>query len=133
MNSSLHICSIRYVPMTHSHSSHAHICLFTHISPFIHNSQFYQIFVFIFIHSFIHSYIHTYIHLFILYIYIFSYRYVISCSIKTTNLIEIGHKTITSYVRRLTLYPIIFFLCNIPGVYFRIDLNVHPNKEYDIW
>merc|ERR1711968_306876 len=44
-----------------------------------------------------------------------------------------GHHTVTSYIRRLTLYPIIFFVCSIPGVYMRADVAINPEKEYEIW
>ena len=70
-------------------------------------------------------------------IYIYIYMYMLFIMFDLSSLLSFwigyGHHTVTSYIRRLTLYPIIFFVCSIPGVYMRADVAINPEKEYEIW
>ena len=71
--------------------------------------------------------------------YVYEYAYVqrsythVNIFISSSNPSEFGHQTIMSYVRRITLYPIIFFVCCMPGICLRVLIILYPDREYDMW
>lgn len=54
-------------------------------------------------------------------------------AIITWHTTKFGHQTIMSYVRRITLYPIIFFVSCMPGICLRVLIILYPDREYDMW